>query len=225
LQIRLRDLNTPSSFTRGNVTSQENKIDLFCSPYENFIMHDNDKIYDMVIRFTKITNGLTSLGDAINNDQKVRKVIQALPPSCEVKASTLKELNDKEEMKLISLIGNLKTHEMERKVRKKMAPQKKKVITFKSTLTISDDDDEEENDEEFSLLVRNIKRMYNKAKFNNKRRWKEKEDKKVICFNCQKPGHMVTDYPEIKSKPSTSKKPYEKKALKATWDSESEIKK
>ena len=44
-------------------------------------MHDNDKIYDMVIRFTKITNGLTSLGDAIDNDQKVRKVICALPPS------------------------------------------------------------------------------------------------------------------------------------------------
>ena len=33
---------------------------------------------------------------------------------------------------------------------------------------------------------------------------------------------MVADCPEIKSKPSTSKKPYKKKALKSTWDSESE---
>jgi len=32
---------------------------------------------------------------------------------------------------------------------------------------------------------------------------------------------MVADCPETKSKPSTSKKPYKKKALKATWDSES----
>ena len=39
-------------------------------------MHDNDSIDDMVIRFTKITNGLPSLGDAIDNDQKVRKVIR-----------------------------------------------------------------------------------------------------------------------------------------------------
>ena len=53
-------------------------------------MHDNDTIDDMVIRFTKITNGLTSLGDAIHNDQKVRKVIRTIPPSWEVKASTLK---------------------------------------------------------------------------------------------------------------------------------------
>ena len=45
---------------------------------------------------------------------------------------------DKEEMELIDLIGNLKTHEMERKARGEIAPQKKK-IAFKSTPTISDD--------------------------------------------------------------------------------------
>ena len=78
-------------------------------------MHDNDSIDDMVTRFTKITNDLTSLGDAIDNDQKVRKVICALSPSWKVKATILKELNDKEEMELIGLIGNLKTHEIERK--------------------------------------------------------------------------------------------------------------
>ena len=43
-------------------------------------MHNNDSIDDMVTRFTKITNGLTSLDDAIDNDQKVRKVIRALHP-------------------------------------------------------------------------------------------------------------------------------------------------
>ena len=54
-----------------------------------------------------------------------------------VKATTLKELNDKDEMVLIGFIGKLKTHEMERKARKEMAQQKKKMITFKSTPTIS----------------------------------------------------------------------------------------
>ena len=44
-------------------------------------MHDNDTIDDMVTKFTKITNGLASLGDAFDNDQKMRKVIRALPPS------------------------------------------------------------------------------------------------------------------------------------------------
>ena len=43
-------------------------------------MHDNDTIDDMVTRFTKITNGLFVLGDVIDNDQKLRKVIHALSP-------------------------------------------------------------------------------------------------------------------------------------------------
>ena len=76
------------------------KIDLLCSQYEIFTMHDNDTIDDMVKRFTKITNGLASLGDVIDNDQKIKKVIRALSPSWEVKATTLKELNGKEEMEL-----------------------------------------------------------------------------------------------------------------------------
>ena len=69
-----------------------------------------------------MTNGLAFLGDAIDNDQKVRKVIRALLPLWKVKATTLKELNDNEEMDLISLIDNLKTHEIERKAREEMDP-------------------------------------------------------------------------------------------------------
>jgi len=64
-------------------------------------MNENEYIDDMVTKFTKIINGLTSLGDEIDNDQMVRKVIQTLSPSWEVKVTALKELNDKEEMKLM----------------------------------------------------------------------------------------------------------------------------
>ena len=59
-------------------------------------MNDNETIVDMITRLTKITNSLLSLGDSIDNDQKVRKVIRALLQSWEVKFTTLKELNDKE---------------------------------------------------------------------------------------------------------------------------------
>ena len=106
-------------------------------------MNEDESIDDMIPKFTKIINGLAFLGDRIDNDQKVRKIIRALPPSWEVKATTLKEINDKEEMELIGLISNLKTHVMERKVREEKAPQKKKVLAFKSTPSISDEDDEE----------------------------------------------------------------------------------
>ena len=35
----------------------------------------------LMTKFRIITNGLASLGDDIDNDQKVRKIIRALPPS------------------------------------------------------------------------------------------------------------------------------------------------
>ena len=39
-------------------------------------MNEEESIDDMIIKFTKITNGLSSLGDGIDNNQKVRKVIR-----------------------------------------------------------------------------------------------------------------------------------------------------
>ena len=65
-------------------------------------------------------------------------------------------------MELISLIGNYKTHEMEKKVREEAVPQKKKSIAFKSSSTNYDDEKDEEDNEELSLLVRNVKKMYHK---------------------------------------------------------------
>jgi len=69
-------------------------------------MHENDSNDNMITRFTKITNSLTSLDNAIGNDKKVRNVIRALPPSWEVKAIILKELKDEEKIELIGIIGN-----------------------------------------------------------------------------------------------------------------------
>ena len=67
--------------------------------------------------------------------------------------------------------------------------------------------------------------MYNKEKNQQYETLARKEGKKIICFNCQKPKYIITEYSDIKIKPSSSnkpKKPFKKKALKATWDSESE---
>ena len=77
------------------------KIYLLRFQYESFRMQENESIDEMNTKFTKITNALSSLGDEINNDEKVRKVIRAFSSSWEIKATTLKELNDKDEMELI----------------------------------------------------------------------------------------------------------------------------
>ena len=47
----------------------------------------------------------------------MRKIIKALPKSWKVKATTLKELNDKEKIDFTTFMKNLKTHEIDMKVR------------------------------------------------------------------------------------------------------------
>ena len=103
------------------------------------------------------------------------------------------------------------------------APQNKKALAFKSTPSIFDEEnDDQEDNEDLFFLVENVRMMYSKSKFNNRLRWQEKEEKKIICYNCRKPKH-VADCSETKDKPTISKNPYKKMALKATWDSENKF--
>jgi len=133
-------------------------------------------------------------------------------------------LNDKEEIDFMGLIGNLKTHEMERKVIKDKVVPKKKIVAFKSTLIRSDDneviDNEENVDEELSLLVKNMRRMfYKRGRFNNyrKERKQDKDERRGNeigpCYNYKKFGQLIADCPEIKNKTSSSNKSFKKKRL------------
>ena len=67
-------------------------------------------------------------------------------------------------MDFMRLIGNLKIHEMKRKVREDKVLPKKKNVAFKSSPILSDDNEdlnnEEKDDEELSLLVKNIRRIF-----------------------------------------------------------------
>ena len=108
-------------------TTQVKKVrtDLLNSQYDSFYMLDSESINDMLTWFTTITNGLISLYKPINNDQKVRKIVRALFKSWEVKAITLNELNDKEEMNFTTFMSNLKIYEMKMKARDERESPKK----------------------------------------------------------------------------------------------------
>ena len=214
----------------GTSQVKRSKIDLLHSQYENFYILDNEGIDDMLTRFTKITNALSSLGDNIDNDQKIRKVIRALLKSWEVKVTTLKELNDREEMDFPGFIGNLKTHEMEMKVREEKEASKKKALAFKAVpSTHNEEDSLEDYDEDFAMLLRKVGKMfYKKGKQSNfrrgrpQRRFEKKREEQGPCFHCKKTGHLIADCPSLQA--TTSKDGQKKKkAMVVTWDdSESE---
>ena len=78
--------------------------------------------------------------------------------------TTLKELNDSEEMHLSGFIENLKTHEMEMKVCEGREPTKKS-ITFKATPSIVEYDESlEEGEKDFAMLIRKIEKTSERYK-------------------------------------------------------------
>ena len=132
-------------------------------------MVDNETIDAMLSRFTKITNWLSFLSDKIDSVQKVRKVIRALPKAWEVKTTTLKELNDREEMDFSGFIRNLKTPEIKMELHR---THQKKSITFNATpLIVKDKESTDEGEEDFTMLIGRVWKMfYKKGKKSNFRR-------------------------------------------------------
>ena len=90
------------------------KIDMVTSHYENFKMRDGETIHELFNKLSSITNELISLGEPINMSKQVRKVLRILPRSWESKVDSITEAKDLEVLTMDALIGNLKTHEMNR---------------------------------------------------------------------------------------------------------------
>ena len=66
-------------------------------------------------------------------------------------------------MDFSGLIGNLKTHEMEMKVREEREALKKKAIAFKATPSSFDEDESsEDDDEDFAMLIRKVGKIFYK---------------------------------------------------------------
>ena len=75
--------------------------------------------------------------------------------------TTLKELNDREKMDFSSFIGNLKTHEMEMKVREERETPKKKAIAFKATPSSFDEEESlEDSDKDFAMLITKVRKCF-----------------------------------------------------------------
>lgn len=80
----------------------------------------------MHTRFTSTTNELHSLGKNIRPTKQVRKVLNIVPKSWEIKVNAITEAIDLKTLTMNDLIGNLKTYEMKKqKEQLRRKPRKK----------------------------------------------------------------------------------------------------
>ena len=120
------------------------KIDLLTSLYENFKIREGETILEMFTKFSSITNELRSLGDPISMSKQVRKVLRIFPKYWESKVDAITEAKDLKVLTMDALIGNLKTHEINRshdQSKKKVKKDKSLMLKYKFEEDSSDDDD------------------------------------------------------------------------------------
>ena len=87
-------------------------VDMVTTQSENFRMKEGETIHDMYTNLSSITNEQQSLGDLISTSKKVRKVLRILHISYESKVDVITEAKNLKVLTMESLIGNIKTHEM-----------------------------------------------------------------------------------------------------------------
>ncbi|KAL2505916.1 Zf-CCHC domain-containing protein/UBN2 domain-containing protein [Abeliophyllum distichum] len=114
-------------------------------------------------------------------------------------------------------LNNAETKEKTRRSKEEIKEPLKRQIALKST---NDEGSSNTNmsDEELDDLVLLVKKW---SGFRKNQRFQKKDDKgeeknkKIICYDCDKPGHKITEF-------SNKKKFIKKKALQATWDNSDE---
>lgn len=201
--------------------------DRLIAKYEDFHMSEGEPVQEMRARFMEIVNELSHLGTVYPTYDLIRKILRALPDSW----STFKivtESQDLENMKLETLMSNMYLHEEDRKTKGLLPIAEKKNVALKSKVekkktAVAPESEEsssssELDQEKLALYVRKIVK-HSKKKSAGKRSSDKPKWEQIRCFNCNKPGHIKDNCPDLKKSKSRSKK--EKVML--TWtDSEQE---
>ena len=202
----------------GTSKVKEAKISSLVRKYELFKMKKEENITQMFTRFTDIINGLTALGEEYSQATKVKKILRSLTSDWERKTTAIEEAQDLSKLTLDDLMGNLLAYEVHMQERRDEELPPKKNIAFP---TMSKQDSED--DEDMVLFVKRFNCFMSRRRFQNKGFTKPDAKDEVICYHCNKPGHMKFDCPLIKKKTFSNDKnkqarSYKKKALHVTWD-------
>ncbi|XP_069154614.1 uncharacterized protein [Solanum lycopersicum] len=167
----------------GTEQVKESKIDMFTSLYENFKMKEGETIHEMFTKLSSITNELRSIGEPISMSKQVRKVFRILPKSWESKVDSISEAKDIKVLTMDALIGNLKTHEMNRNhdlSKKEFKKDKSLMLKYKS----------DEN--------KGFRRGTNGSR---------NATQNDTCYKCVKAGHFIRECPVLKTESREYQKP------------------
>ena len=219
----------------GTSQVKETKANILVSEYELFMMKSNESISEMFARFMVIVNGLKALGKEYTDADLVRKILRSLSSIWHTKATVIEDSKDLSKMSLDELIGSLMTYEINLR-RNEDLIIKTKPMALKASSSNKDknqdktsSEESESNEDEIALMTRQFRKFlkYRKGKMTGKKKFppgkknisssnfnkNHKPDENVICYRCNKPGHMKGECLELKREINKKyKKDFKKKS-------------
>ncbi|XP_009600322.1 uncharacterized protein [Nicotiana tomentosiformis] len=128
----------------GTAQLKQSKIDMLTTEYELFKMNEDESIQDMHTCFTSIINELHSLGEVIQKNKLVWKILNVLLGSWNSKVNDIIEAKDLQKLTIDELIENIKTYKMKRnKDLEKREHKKEKNLVLKAANNDSSSDESE----------------------------------------------------------------------------------
>ena len=199
-----------------------------------FKMLEHENIDDMT-RFMHIINQLNTLGKRYSNVEMERKILRSLSKAWHPKVTAIQEAKDLNVLSLDTLIGSLKTYEIELNETLKESCKKGKSTALKFTwrrasstkaMKVSEELEEEESSEdedreekdEIANLVEKISEAWIGRKKKGSPPKKDKKGKskqnEITCYECKEYGHLRSECPKLKQ--NFRKKAPKKKVIMAT---------
>ena len=141
----------------GTKKVKDTKLQMLTTRFEELKMDDDEsfdsfygKLNEIVIAIAKL-----NLGEKIEDDKVVRKILKSLPKSFRAKVTVIEESKDLDEIKIQEIIGSLQTYELglpSHKLSKSLALK---------TITERMDDSSEEDDveKEVAFLAKNFRKF------------------------------------------------------------------
>jgi hypothetical protein len=209
--------------------------------FEQFLMKEDESVFDMFNRLNEIVKELKGLGFNVPNLDFTHKFLRSLPEKYDTIVTILVR-SDLTTTSPTEVLGEILTQDIFKKSQAKAMSLAKKVkgesiaLKAKVSKTIEKEESEDEgngseSDEELALFVNKFNKFMRKKKGQPRRGQTSRKnafnDRK--CFECGEPGHITMNCPSKKNKgkdgdDKKKKKFYHKKkdgkAYLVEWDSD-----
>jgi hypothetical protein len=147
----------------GDTKVKSAKLQSYRSQFESLKMEESEDIATYFLRIDEVVNTMRGLGEAINNNIIVQKVLRSLPARFDSKISALEERIDLDTLEMDELHGILTAYEMrtsgENSFKKEVAFKVAKKDKKKVEAEINSHE-ESEGDVEEAIFVKNMKKRY-----------------------------------------------------------------